>query len=154
MRTCTVGGSQQTEVRNQTLACLYLPAQNRSSYFLLPKPQKSLRIPEDRCAWFLERKRSHSSLLTCQCKIMLHSNPSVSLWFPSTMSVPPIFTNSTWRGQTNSASNSVIKAPSCNPIPHPGCPAMCYQLFWNNQHEERDNTLSPLLLSQLVTTTA
>lgn len=40
-------------------------------------------------------------VLTCQWRIILQMRPKVSLWFPSTISVPPMFTRSTWiRGQT------------------------------------------------------
>lgn len=43
---------------------------------------------------------------TCQCRIILHSKPSVSLGFPSTMSVPPIFTSSTCQDKTAKQINS------------------------------------------------
>lgn len=49
------------------------------------------------CGW-KEKGSTHMwiCVLTCQWRIILQMRPKVSLWFPSTMSVPPMFTRSTW----------------------------------------------------------
>lgn len=47
MRMHITGGSQQIEVRNQILPCLYLPAQNRNIFFYTVKtPERFVRIPD------------------------------------------------------------------------------------------------------------
>lgn len=48
--------------------------------------------------WLVKRKDGTQvwiCVLTCQWRIILQMRPNVSLWFPSTISVPPMFTRST-----------------------------------------------------------
>lgn len=56
--------------------------------------------------------KSGGTLPTCQCRMMLHSSPNVSLWFPSTMSVPPIFTKSTCHDKIIKITNTTPRTMS------------------------------------------
>lgn len=140
--------ANRQEIRNQTLACLYLPAQNRSDIFCHQSPRK---VWETLCG-LMHRVPGKEEILwqplTCQCKIMLHSSPSVSLWFPSTMSVPPIFTNSTCKREINSISNTAITVSRLQP--HPIFLAVQPHIITCSKREQLERTTADTTLSDFV----
>lgn len=58
--------------------------------------ETALRKGHSRLLYTHKDKHMHAHTHTCQWRMMLQMSPRISLWFPSTMSAAPIFTNSTW----------------------------------------------------------